>query len=438
MLSVALGFEVERAGVREHPRARMRIWALILVFVGLGLNLIAEEPATPISYSDIDEPPHSYKDRQPRDRFTRLKPDLEAGRIPLDTRGEKEFLLSLLKMLEIPVSSQMLVFSTTSLQLGLITPSNPRALYFNEDTYVGFIPGGRIEIISLDPELGAIFYIFDIPRAGSNPSPDRSGRCMNCHAGEETGQVPGLVVKSVIPGPGGGSLTAYRTDKTGHSIPFSERFGGWYVTGKHGVTNHLGNLTGRLSPEGLTKIPVVPGKLYAASRYPEEGSDILPQLIHEHQVGFVNRVVEAAYRARTAVHQARGRLTAAQREELDRQAEGLCRYLLFADEAKLPGNGVQGSARFKDDFVRTRKSTSDGVSLKDLKLTDRLFEYRCSYMIYEPSFQSLPREMRERVYRRMLKALDVERPDPEYAYLEAREKADILRILRATLPTFPR
>ena len=31
----------------------------------------------------------------------------------------------------------MLVFSTTSLQLSLISPSNPRALYFGEDMYLG-------------------------------------------------------------------------------------------------------------------------------------------------------------------------------------------------------------------------------------------------------------------------------------------------------------
>ncbi|NJM55597.1 MAG: hypothetical protein HC841_06505, partial [Verrucomicrobiae bacterium] len=61
---------------------------------------------------------------------------------------------------------------------------------------------------------------------------ERSQRCMNCHAGSETREVPGLNIKSVIPGQRGGSLTAYRIDETGHQIPFSERFGGWYVTGQ--------------------------------------------------------------------------------------------------------------------------------------------------------------------------------------------------------------
>ena len=106
---------------------------------------------------DLEAAPHSYYLRETKDRFGRLQKEIEAGRVELDRSGEKAFLSSLLKALEIPASSQMLVFSTTSLQLSLITPSNPRALYFNEDTYLGFIPGGKIEIVSIDPEIGGDF-----------------------------------------------------------------------------------------------------------------------------------------------------------------------------------------------------------------------------------------------------------------------------------------
>src|SRR5258708_11527637 len=135
----------------------------------------------------FDQPPHDYWHRPLTDRFTRLQADLAAGRVVLDASGEKPFLLSLLRALEIPVTSQMLVFSTTSLQLRLITPANPRALFFNEDVYVGYIPGGRIEIVSLDPALGGIYYIFDIPRGAEPLRAERSNRCMNCHAAAETG-----------------------------------------------------------------------------------------------------------------------------------------------------------------------------------------------------------------------------------------------------------
>jgi hypothetical protein len=175
------------------------------------------------NYDEIDEPPHNYRKRTPQDRFTKLKGDLESGRIGLDQSGEKAFVLSLLKALDIPATSQMLVFSTTSLQLSLISPSNPRALYFSEDIYLGYVPRGRIEIVSLDPELGGIFYIFDIPRDARPLRIERSERCMNCHAGEETHYVPGLLIKSVVPGPSGGSLTAFRLEQMGHGIPFDQR-----------------------------------------------------------------------------------------------------------------------------------------------------------------------------------------------------------------------
>jgi hypothetical protein len=121
-------------------------------------------------YREFDQPPHDYFRRTPGDRFTRLIPDLGAGRIPLDRSSELRFLADLLRVLGVPASSQMLVFSTTSLQLSRITPSNPRALYFSEDLYLGYIPGGRLEVISLDRDLGAVFYIFDLP-AGPVRSP---------------------------------------------------------------------------------------------------------------------------------------------------------------------------------------------------------------------------------------------------------------------------
>jgi hypothetical protein len=388
-------------------------------------------------YHDIDEVPHSYRQRTPQDRFTRLKDDFESGRIALDRSTEKAFVLGVLEALGIPATSQMLVFSTTSLQLSLISPGNPRALYFNEDVYLGYVPGGRIEIVSLDPELGGIFYIFDIPKDARPLRIERSERCMNCHAGEDTGHVPGLVIKSVVPGPTGGSLTAYRQTQAGHGVPYEQRFGGWHVTGRHGITNHWGNLTGRFVAGEVVSIPNLPGTRFKWDKYPVVSSDILPQLLHEHQAGFVNRVVEAAYRARTALHAGGGELSDVQAKELDGQAEIITRYLLFADEAPLPPGGVEGDAAYRADFLRTRRAMADGIALKDFDLRTRLFKHRCSYMIYSPVFSGLPAPMKQRVYQRLGQALSLEKPDKDYAYLPAAEKQAIRRILRATLSDLP-
>src|SRR5258706_14772476 len=110
---------------------------------------------------------------------------------------------------------------------------------------------------------------------------------MNCHAAADTAFVPGLVMKSVVPGPSGGSLTAFRIEQTGHGIPFDQRFGGWYVTGGPGIASDLSNVVGRLANGTLTKQRIEPGTRFDFARYPAATSDVLPQLLLEHQAGFV-------------------------------------------------------------------------------------------------------------------------------------------------------
>ena len=417
----------------EYSARMTRYWLLSIFLAMLGAPVAFGQP----TYDEIDQPPHNYRGRTPQDRFTKLKDELESGRMVLDHTNEKLFVVSLLKALDIPATSQMLVFSTTSLQLRLITPSNPRAVYFTEDLYLGYIPRGRIEIVSLDPELGSIFYIFDIPRDGRPPRVERSDRCMNCHSGEETHYVPGLVLKSVVPGPSGGSLMAFRQEQTGHGIPFAQRFGGWYVTGKHTITNHWGNIVGRLSPQGLATNLIEPGKLFDFARYPVATSDMLAHLVLEHQVGFANRVIEASYRARTSLHADHGQLSAEHAKELDDQARSLTRYLLFGDEVPLPTGGLDGDAAFKADFLRNRRPAANGVSLKDLDLRTRLFQHRCSYMIYSPVFEGLPSTMRQRIYQRLREALSEQKPSEEYAYLPSSEKRTIRTILKETVADLP-
>ena len=125
---------------------------------------------------DFEKAPHNYWQRPPTDRFTKMKAALEAGRVPLDRSSEKAFVVSLLKALDISPATQTLVFSTTSLQLSRISPRNPRALYFNEDVYVGWVPGGQLEVAGIDPAIGGVYYIFDIPRGPAPIRIERSAR----------------------------------------------------------------------------------------------------------------------------------------------------------------------------------------------------------------------------------------------------------------------
>src|SRR5215510_14344189 len=78
----------------------------------------------------------------------------------LDFEPKNGYLLALLKVLNIPVSSQTLVFSKTSLQSEGISPKTPRAIYFSDDVYVAWVQGAPgIEIMSVDRKKGSVFYI---------------------------------------------------------------------------------------------------------------------------------------------------------------------------------------------------------------------------------------------------------------------------------------
>ena len=412
-----------------------RSWPFPLLLVWI-LTAPVPGDAVELHVDDIDLPPHLYHQRPLRDPFTALKPKLESGALPLERGTEKAFLISLLKALDIPVSSQLWVFSTTSLQLRLISPSNPRALYFNDELYVGFIPGGRIEILSLDPDLGGIYYIFSIPAASEPIQVERSDRCMKCHAGEQTGGVPGIVIKSVVPGPTGGSLNAFRQLESGHGIPFHDRFGGWHVTGGPNLTNHWGNLTGSMSAGVITRVPNLPGEAFNVAKYPAATSDLLAHLLLEHQAGFANRVIAATYRAREIAQEAGATLPAKASTELQGIARDLVRYILFADEAPLPQGGVSGDDAFKRAFLKNRH-VAGGRSLKDLQLTRRLFTHRCSYMVYTPLFLGMPPLLRQEVARELASSLAPGRHDGPGAALEEEEKQAIREILRTTLPEFP-
>ena len=399
----------------------------------LALLLLADNAEAARRVRDFEKAPHNYWTRPLTDRFTQFKTALESGKLSLDRSSEKAFVVSLLKALNISPATQTLVYSTTSLQLRRISPRNPRALYFNEDVYVGWVPGGQIEIASIDPALGGIFYIFDIPRGREAPIRiERSTRCFNCHAEFEIGRIPGLLIKSVIPGPGGGSLESFRGDQTGHSIPFKDRFGGWHLTGKHGITEHWGNLVGELSPTGLKKYANPPGRQFRWETYPVATSDVLAQLLHEHQVGFVNRAVKATYDVRGALVKgdAKGQIV--------QHADILTRYLLFTNEVRLPTGGIEGDPALKAHFLKNARKTKLGVSLRQFNLRTHLFKYRCSYMIHSVAFSGLPGPLKNRVLFNLRAALDPVKSHPASGHIPVGEKKAIGLILTSTLDNYPK
>lgn len=405
--------------------------ALLLAAAATALNSIVDA-ATPVGA--FDEEPHHYWAEPRNDPFTEFVRKVEAGEVTLgaDVTGP-DFMAGLLQKLNIPVSSQLWVFSVTSFQTGRISVRNPRAIYFNEDVYVGYVPGGEVEVASIDSELGAVFYIFGGPGEEPPYRFKRSERCMNCHSHDAQYRVPGLAVESVIPSQNGGGLEAFRRGHTGHSVPLDQRWGGWHVTGAPSALAHQGNRIGRSDAGRINFTEVLPGTRFNLTRYPGSTSDVVAHLVFEHQVGFTNRAIEARYLTRAALAAGKGRLSNEDAKMLDAKADEFTRYLLFADEAPLPRGGIEGDADFRAAFLSSRKAAPDGASLKDLDLKTRLFRYRCSYMIYSRSFTTLPKEFKDRVYARLSVALSETQSAPEFSYLPVAEKRAIRSIVAATL-----
>lgn len=79
-------------------------------------------------------------------------------------------------------------------------------------------------------------------------------------------------------------------------------------------------------------------------------------------------------------------------------AQEIVRVLLFEDEAKLGGDGVESGEEFVKVLQTFAPATESGKSLTQLRLYQRIFRYQCSYMIYSKAFASLPEVVKERVF----------------------------------------
>ena len=395
--------------------APLGISVFVLVLSSLGLG------AKDFPQKRFGESPHDYWSREPRDAFAKRSGLVDSAISDFFANPGPISLTAILKSLRLPESSQLLVYSATSLQSGLIRPDNPRALYFNDEVYLGYVPGGRLEVAAIDPDMGPVFYLVEPGRSG--PSVSRTNRCMNCHGGRATEMVPGLVAESVIPTTTGASLDGFRREITGHTIPMRDRLGGWYVTGPHASGTHHGNLLGVASGGGYTTSRLVPGKSFDWRNYPTGTSDYFSHLIHEHQLGFHNLVTLAIYH---------GREERPDRQQiLERVARRLVEYVLFREEAALPQSGIFPDPVFLKDFVRGAVRSKDGRSLRDVDLQSRMFKYRCSYMIYTQGFKALP-ESFMLIFKRMLGEALSDSSERNYDYLPAAEKRAILEILKDT------
>jgi hypothetical protein len=385
-----------------------------------------------------DLPPIRYSDTKPEDSLAKLAAGLESGARRVEGSSPLERLKFVLHELKVPEESQILVFSKTSHQNPLIHPKNPRALFFSENAYVGYVPGGVIEAVVNDPELGPVFYTIEAnAKTGLKIERDLSN-CMSCHGTTRTEGVPGLQVRSVFPNVDGHPLLAMGTSHVNHDTPLPERWGGYYVTGRSSLP-HLGNRTyeeggdGTPQPSDLANV----SGLIDASKYPKPTSDIVALMVLEHQCRMNNLLTAATMQYRRAHFLSRALDSQGDPDAgsagrvADGSAEKIAECLFFKDEVD-PGEGIEGGEAFQKMFAARFPQTKDGESLADFQLYGRIFKNRCSYMVYSQAFRDLPPRVKSAVLIRMKAVLAGD--DPAINWLKESERKRISTILTETLP----
>ncbi|MEZ5289985.1 MAG: hypothetical protein R2745_02795 [Vicinamibacterales bacterium] len=432
------------------PRPAIAVAAVaVAVVVAAGLVARAAQaprplgraaPAAPVYKSTLPSDDAAISAIAPAgDAVARVSEALARGAITLARRDDALGVLpAVLAALDVPVDSQMLVFSKTSVQAARISPDHPRAVYFGDDVMVAHVPGApSIEAIAIDPARGPVFYtLTDRPGAPVAVTPHTS--CLQCHHGPNTSGVPGIYVGSVIPGPTGAPLRDESAIITDHTSPFQDRWGGWYVTAARGEQPDRANAVASnpgdpssLVREARQNLP----SLFAfidPRRYLAPTSDIVALMVFEHQTHTTNLLTRVAWQARLAAAGRAGRA-----RELDGDLDDLVDALLLAGEAPLV-EPVEGVSTFAATFQARGPRDADGRSLRDLDLRTRLFRYPLSYLIQGRQFAALPAEVRAGVYRRLLAVLTAPAPPARFRHLTPSLARDIRTIVRGTLPDLPR
>jgi len=411
-------------------------------------------------YVPFSDAPINYRSEDLNDPVARLQQQLNQGVATLRYEPQHGYLRSVLELLHVPIDSQTLVFSKTSFQYKKISPEHPRALYFNDDVYVGSVHEGKaIEIVSFDPMQGAIFYLLDENKTEKPVFQRAELDCTQCHIAAGTRGVPGVLLRSIYPTATGTQASSSKSFITDQESPLKERWGGWYVTGKLGGQSQMGNAvvaaegsqaSGATDHASVAQL-IALSQPFDSSTYLAPDSDVVAHLVLAHQTQMHNLITLTNYKARIALYtqanQDKGDgvsdgepLSENVRRQFEKPAEQLVRYLLFANEAPLAEAGAEpigGSSSFAKEFAARGLRDSQGRSLRDFDLHTRIFRYPCSYLIYSESFDRLPEPARNYVYHRLLEVLSGQDQSPDFSKLSADNRRAILEILLATKSGLP-
>ncbi|HET9702550.1 MAG TPA: hypothetical protein VFP85_00865 [Vicinamibacterales bacterium] len=398
---------------------------IVAVLCVAGVSALAQRRTGAFDQS-INHPAIRYSTSDSHTAVDALNQRLRDGSAKLVYEPQSGYLKSVLSLLNVPVESQIVVYTQTSMQAKHVTRENPRAIYFNDEVAVGFIRGaGLLELVAQDPVLGSVFYVVH-QEATATATFGREQQCLRCHLSWDTLGVPGLTILSTFPRKDENDYAnGFTVD---HFRPIEERWGGWYVTGARVPAKHMGNL-----PLFMAKLPAAPppagksldGQLDLGG-YLTPYSDIVALMVYEHQAHFSNLVTRATWEAR-----------AGDGLRIAEAAERIAEYMLFVDEAPISGGPIVGSSGFAERFQSAGPRDPKGRSLRDLDLQTRLQKYPLSYMIYSKPFQALPVAPKNLVMGHIDRVLSGEIAGSKYAHFTPAVRSAIREILDSTLSPAP-
>lgn len=436
------------------------VMATVLALLAYPGDVQAQSPASEaVSAADLEalfSGRHGSDDAL--DPVARLLPLLESGEVTLERDELFGYLPAVLEALDVPVSSQSLVFSRTSLQVDMIAPWAPRAIYFNDDIYVGYTVDGLVlELAAVDPDGGSVFYTLDQYEDEEVALRRDDLTCKGCHATGITGGVPGVMMRSFLTDRMGNTVTPIEERPVDDRTPMAKRFGGWYVTGFHSLP-HAGNtradeLTHEIDQpyQYLESFDVTAGGnrpslegSFDPSFYLTEGSDIVALMVLAHQTRVHNLITIAAEAATDALREeellrlTRGPDSATELSEttlnrIDYAVQALVRAMLFYRAEDI--GQVEGTGSFAADFEARGPEDSSGRSLRDFSLDGRLFEHPMSFLIYSEAWDALPDLVKHTGYRQIHAILTGD-DDPDFPLLDQATRDGVLEILLETKPDF--
>ena len=211
-------------------RDRLFVMRPALFAIVFSVLLVPDTEGRAQAFNDFQIPPHDYGAIEGRDAMSRLVARVARSERDFGAETGLPLLRELLAELAIPESSQVLLFSKTSLQREYITPKTPRAIYFNENGYVSWVPDGLIEVLMFDPDAGGLFFLEELPeeRPDLKTAFVKGRGCTGCHSGSATNFLPGPMARSAYVADDGRRIGAVPGHtRMHHGVPVADRWGGY-------------------------------------------------------------------------------------------------------------------------------------------------------------------------------------------------------------------